>query len=73
MDVFNGENRATIACYIDAANSCTCCDDDPFNAVCAQREEQGAEKCPGEYFYVSTIAPGSNISPLNLVFLLESL
>ncbi len=55
VNVFNGENRATIACYIDAANSCTCCDDDPFNEVCTQREQQGVERCPGMFFLTKSI------------------
>ena len=63
VDVFDEENRATIACYIDAANSCTCCDDDPLTEVC-----QGAEKCPGMFINKFIISNYELISIIKRMF-----
>jgi len=40
---FDDENRGIIACFIDAANSCTCCDDDNGDDVVVTNCDK---KCP---------------------------
>jgi len=47
------ESRGKIACYIDAANSCSCCEEDQLeldNGTCGLENKK--RMCPGNYLFI---------------------